>query len=55
MTTTTQTLQTPDGRTITSAEWGHPEGFPVFSLRGAPGSRFARYSDESMYVGQALG
>lgn len=51
MTKTTQRLQTRDGRTITFAEWGDPEGFPVFSLHGAPGSRFARSSDESMYVG----
>ncbi len=46
----TQTLQSPEGRTITFAEWGDPEGFPVFALHGAPGSRFARFPDESMYI-----
>jgi pimeloyl-ACP methyl ester carboxylesterase len=31
------------------AEWGQPQGFPVFSLHGAPGSRFARFFDEGVY------
>ena len=26
-----------DGRTVAAAEWGDPDGFPVFSLHGAPG------------------
>jgi pimeloyl-ACP methyl ester carboxylesterase len=41
---------TADGRTLTYAEWGDPEGFPVFTLHGTPGSRFARHYDESAYV-----
>lgn len=32
------------------AEWGEQEGFPVFSLHGAPGSRFARFFDEGIYA-----
>jgi hypothetical protein len=32
------------------AEWGDPDGVPVFSLHGAPGSRFARFYDESVYL-----
>jgi pimeloyl-ACP methyl ester carboxylesterase len=32
------------------AEWGQPQGFPVFSLHGAPGSRFARFFDEGIYA-----
>ena len=32
------------------AEWGSPEGSPVFTLHGGPGSRFARFFDEGVYV-----
>jgi pimeloyl-ACP methyl ester carboxylesterase len=32
------------------AEWGDPDGFPVFSLHGTPQSRFARHYDESKYA-----
>ena len=39
-----------DGRTLAYAEWGNPEGFPVFSLHGTPGSRLGRHYDESAYV-----
>ena len=39
----------PDGRTLTFAEWGDADGFPVFWLHGSPGSRFARHYDESEY------
>jgi pimeloyl-ACP methyl ester carboxylesterase len=39
-----------DGRTLTFAEWGDPDGFPVFFLHGTPNSRFARHYDESKYV-----
>jgi pimeloyl-ACP methyl ester carboxylesterase len=44
------TVTTTDGRTLMFAEWGDPEGFPVFSLHGAPGSRFARFYDEGAFV-----
>lgn len=30
------------GRTLGVAQWGDPDGFPVISLHGTPGSRFAR-------------
>src|SRR5947209_5210464 len=30
------------GRVVTAAEWGDPDGFPVFNLHGTPGSRFGR-------------
>ena len=39
-----------DGRTLTFAEWGDPDGFPVFSLHGTPNSRFARHFDEGVYA-----
>jgi pimeloyl-ACP methyl ester carboxylesterase len=37
----TQTVAATDGRSLTIAEWGDPDGFPVFMLHGTPGSRFA--------------
>ena len=39
-----------DGRTLAFAEWGDPDGFPVFSLHGSPSSRLWRHYDESVYV-----
>jgi pimeloyl-ACP methyl ester carboxylesterase len=35
----TQTVAATDGRSLTIAEWGDPDGFPVFSLHCTPGSR----------------
>ena len=49
MVSVTQSVTAHDGRTLTFAEWGDPAGFPVFSLHGTPGSRFARHYDESAY------
>jgi hypothetical protein len=46
----TQTVAAADGRTLTMAEWGAPDGFPVFSLHGTPGSRFAGQSAGSAYA-----
>lgn len=46
----TQVVKTLDGRTVMFAEWGDPKGFPVFALHGAPGSRFARFYDESFFT-----
>lgn len=34
-----QTLTLPDGRTLGYAEYGHPEGRPLFFFHGFPGSR----------------
>jgi pimeloyl-ACP methyl ester carboxylesterase len=36
----TQTVAAADGRTLTIAECGDPDGLPVFLLHGTPGSRF---------------
>jgi len=44
------TATAADGRTLAVAEWGDPDGFPVVSLHGTPGSRFGRHYDESAYV-----
>jgi pimeloyl-ACP methyl ester carboxylesterase len=38
------------GRTLTFAEWGDHDGFPVFALHGTPDSRLQRHYDESEYV-----
>jgi pimeloyl-ACP methyl ester carboxylesterase len=46
----TQTVAAADGRTLTIAEWGDPDGFPVFSLHGTPGSRFVGQANASAYA-----
>ena len=46
----TQTVATADGRTLTLAEWGDPDGFPVFMLHGTPGSRLFGQADASAYA-----
>jgi pimeloyl-ACP methyl ester carboxylesterase len=38
------------GRSLTIAEWGDPDGFPVFMLHGTPGSRFDGQANESAYA-----
>jgi pimeloyl-ACP methyl ester carboxylesterase len=45
-----QVTQARDGRRLAFAQWGDPNGFPVFSLGGTPNSRFARHHDENDYV-----
>jgi pimeloyl-ACP methyl ester carboxylesterase len=50
MTRREQTTAAADGRTLCFAEWGDPEGFPVFSLHGTPGGRLNRHPDESKYA-----
>jgi pimeloyl-ACP methyl ester carboxylesterase len=46
----TKTVAAADGRTLTIAECGDPDGFPVFLLHGTPGSRFAGQGAESAYA-----
>ena len=46
----TQKVVAADGRTLTIAEWGDPDGFPVFLLHGTPGSRFAGQGHSSSYA-----
>jgi pimeloyl-ACP methyl ester carboxylesterase len=48
--TATRTTKARDGRSLAFEEWGDPNGFPVFSLHGTPGSRFNRHYDEGLYV-----
>ena len=46
----TQAVAAADGRTLTIAECGDPDGFPVFLLHGTPGSRIAGQGDASVYA-----
>jgi pimeloyl-ACP methyl ester carboxylesterase len=46
----TRAVVATDGRTLTIAECGDPDGFPVFSLHGTPGSRFAGQADSGAYA-----
>ena len=45
-----QTVAATDGRSLTIAEWGDPDGFPVFLLHGTPGSRFEGQANASAYA-----
>jgi len=45
-----QRIDLPDGRTLCYAEWGDPDGFPVMTLHGTPGSRLNRHPDQRTYV-----
>ena len=46
----TATTATPDGRTLAYCQWGDPDGAPVFSLHGTPGSRLGHHPDEAVYA-----
>jgi pimeloyl-ACP methyl ester carboxylesterase len=46
----TQTVAAADGRTLEVAEWGDPQGSPVFLLHGTPGSRFGGQADASAFA-----
>lgn len=39
-----------DGRRLAVAEWGAPDGLPVFALHGTPGSRIAHWRDPGIYA-----
>jgi pimeloyl-ACP methyl ester carboxylesterase len=47
--TTTATTTSADGRSLAFCQWGDPDGTPVFSLHGTPGSRLSRHPDEEVY------
>jgi len=39
-------IRTPDGRVLAVAEWGDPNGVPVFSFHGTPGGRIGWFHKE---------
>jgi pimeloyl-ACP methyl ester carboxylesterase len=41
-----RTVTVADGRSLAVAQWGDPEGTPILSLHGTPGSRLLRPPDE---------
>jgi pimeloyl-ACP methyl ester carboxylesterase len=45
---TAQVATAPDGRSVMFAEWGEPDGFPVFALHGTPGCRLNRHPDTEL-------
>src|SRR5579863_4019654 len=45
---TAQSLRLPDGRTMMFAEWGDPDGAPVFALHGTPGCRLNRHPNQEL-------
>ena len=47
-------IRSRDGRTLAVAEWGDPNGVPLFALHGTPGSRVAFWQDPTIYARQGL-
>jgi pimeloyl-ACP methyl ester carboxylesterase len=41
-----RTVTVADGRSLAVAQWGDPDGTPILSLHGTPGSRLLRPQDE---------
>ena len=47
-------IETPDGRILTAAEWGDPNGLPLISMHGTPGGRISYFSDPTIYARHGL-
>ena len=47
-------IRSVDGRTLAVAEWGDPNGVPLFALHGTPGSRVAFWQDPTIYTRHGL-
>ena len=43
-----------DGRPLAAAEWGDPNGIPLFALHGTPGGRLAFWQDPTIYARHGL-
>jgi pimeloyl-ACP methyl ester carboxylesterase len=43
-------IPTRDGRVLAVAEWGDPNGVPLFALHGTPGGRISYWSDPTIYA-----
>jgi pimeloyl-ACP methyl ester carboxylesterase len=48
------TTRTPDGRVISWAEYGDPEGLPVVFLHGTPGGRMGRAPHHERYLREGV-
>jgi pimeloyl-ACP methyl ester carboxylesterase len=42
-------FRTHDGRTLTAAEWGDPDGLPLIAFHGTPGGRISWWKDPTIY------
>jgi pimeloyl-ACP methyl ester carboxylesterase len=47
-------IRTPDGRVLAVAEWGDPDGLPLFALHGTPGGRIIYWEDPAIYAHHGL-
>lgn len=47
-------VTTSDGRTLAVAEWGDPDGLPLVSVHGTPGSRLMWWEDPTIYARHGL-
>ncbi len=49
------TVTTPDGRILGVAEYGPPDGFPIISIHGTPGSRYGGPPPDKLDLYERLG
>lgn len=47
-------VRTPDGRVVGVAEWGDPNGVPLFAIHGTPGGRISYWIDPTIYARHGL-
>jgi pimeloyl-ACP methyl ester carboxylesterase len=47
-------IRTSDGRVLAVAEWGDPNGLPLFSIHGTPGGRISYWIDPTIYARHGL-
>lgn len=47
-------VTTRDGRTLAVAEWGDPDGIPLFEFDGTPGGRISYWVDPGIYARHGL-
>jgi pimeloyl-ACP methyl ester carboxylesterase len=47
-------VRTGDGRVVAVAEWGDPNGVPLFSIHGTPGGRISCWIDPTIYARHGL-
>jgi pimeloyl-ACP methyl ester carboxylesterase len=47
-------IRSRDGRILAVAEWGDPNGVPLFALHGTPGGRVAFWQDPTIYARHGL-